>query len=203
VLEVLMSLVPDSLPFVPVEGVELSAHSDSTPGRRIVRLPQANKSGTAVRNSMPRVWGSHVYPFFGAVNLLDRRRADDVLLDGPPISPGVVALLSQHPVDRGSTDAEGGRYRARRLTVHALCQSGFGEIGRVAERVGTPRPIVAQQLHNLLARRIEDEYAEYAAVTGLATMFYNPLGGGLLTGKHQFTMEPTEGRFGDSRLATM
>jgi aryl-alcohol dehydrogenase-like predicted oxidoreductase len=34
-------------------------------------------------------------------------------------------------------------------------------------------------------------------------MVYNPLGGGLLTGKHQFTEDPTEGRFGDSRLATM
>ncbi|CAN5846572.1 hypothetical protein BH09ACT7_BH09ACT7_16360 [soil metagenome] len=56
---------------------------------------------------------------------------------------------------------------------------------------------------HLLARRIEDEYAEYADVTGLVTMVYNPLGGGLLTGKHSLTEQPGEGRFGDSRLATM
>ena len=50
---------------------------------------------------------------------------------------------------------------------------------------------------------IEDEYVEYAAVSGLTTMVYNPIGGGLLTGRHQFGEAPTEGRFGDSRLAEM
>ena len=49
---------------------------------------------------------------------------------------------------------------------------------------GSTTPVVAQQMHNLLARRIEEEYVEYAAVTGLRTMVYNPLGGGLLTGRH-------------------
>ena len=34
-------------------------------------------------------------------------------------------------------------------------------------------------------------------------MVYNPLGGGLLSGRHQFTERPTSGRFGDSRLAAM
>ncbi|QFY11127.1 aldo/keto reductase [Nonomuraea phyllanthi] len=67
----------------------------------------------------------------------------------------------------------------------------------------TPRPVVAQQLYNLLARRIEDEYAEFALTTGLRTMVYNPLGGGLLTGRHRFDRAPRSGRFGDSRLAEM
>ena len=79
----------------------------------------------------------------------------------------------------------------------------IGEVVRVAEQVGAPRPVVAQQLYNLLARRIEDEYAEYAAATDLVTMVYNPLGGGLLTGRHSLTEQPGEGRFGDSRLAAM
>ena len=34
-------------------------------------------------------------------------------------------------------------------------------------------------------------------------MVYNPLGGGLLTGKHSFDSDPAHGRFGDSRLAAM
>ncbi|MEV0612860.1 aldo/keto reductase [Nonomuraea sp. NPDC050404] len=66
-----------------------------------------------------------------------------------------------------------------------------------------PRPVVAQQLYNLLARRIEDEYAEFALTAGLRTMVYNPLGGGLLTGRHRFDRTPETGRFGDSRLAAM
>lgn len=79
----------------------------------------------------------------------------------------------------------------------------IAELNRVADKVGAPRPVVAQQLHNLLARRIEEEYVEYAAVTGLRTMVYNPLGGGLLTGRHSFEQAPDNGRFGDSKLAAM
>jgi aryl-alcohol dehydrogenase-like predicted oxidoreductase len=63
--------------------------------------------------------------------------------------------------------------------------------------------VVAQQLYNLLARRVEDEYLEFAQVTGLSTVVYNPLGGGLLTGRHTFGQRPEHGRFGDSRLAAM
>ncbi|MDH6630113.1 aryl-alcohol dehydrogenase-like predicted oxidoreductase [Streptomyces sp. LBL] len=79
----------------------------------------------------------------------------------------------------------------------------IAELVRVADEVGAPRPVLAQQLHNLLARRIEEEYVEYAAVTGLRTMVYNPLGGGLLTGRHRYEKAPEGGRFGDSRLADM
>ncbi|PRX47035.1 aryl-alcohol dehydrogenase-like predicted oxidoreductase [Prauserella shujinwangii] len=76
-------------------------------------------------------------------------------------------------------------------------------LGAVADEVGAPRPAVAQQLHNLLARRLEEEYAEMALSSGLRTMVYNPLGGGLLAGGHRFDEHPREGRFGDSRLAEM
>jgi len=79
----------------------------------------------------------------------------------------------------------------------------ISELNRIADAVGTPRPVIAQQLYNLLATRIEDEYLEFAQQTDLLTMVYNPLGGGLLTGKHSFTEAPTEGRFGSSRLAPM
>lgn len=94
-----------------------------------------------------------------------------------------------------------GKIRALGVSNFAAWQ--IGEVVRVCDEVGAPRPVVAQQLYNLLARRIEDEYVEYAEVTGLTTMVYNPLGGGLLTGKHSFDESPGEGRFGDSRLATM
>ncbi|TFC85438.1 aldo/keto reductase [Cryobacterium sp. TmT2-59] len=96
----------------------------------------------------------------------------------------------------------------RQGTIGALGVSNFAawqicELNRVADAIGTPRPVVAQQLFNLVARRIEDEYLEFASTAGLLTMVYNPLGGGLLTGKHRFAEVPTEGRFGSSKLATM
>ncbi|MGP3933729.1 aldo/keto reductase [Nonomuraea sp. KM88] len=94
-------------------------------------------------------------------------------------------------------------------TVEQLVAEGkIGELGvsnyaawQIAGIV--PRPVLAQQLYNLLARRIEDEYAEFALAAGLRTMVYNPLGGGLLTGRHRFDQAPEAGRFGDSRLAAM
>lgn len=79
----------------------------------------------------------------------------------------------------------------------------IAELTHTAAEVGAPRPVVAQQLYNLLARRVEDEYLEYARTSGLLTMVYNPLGGGLLTGRHHFDETPGAGRFGDSRLAEM
>jgi aryl-alcohol dehydrogenase-like predicted oxidoreductase len=79
----------------------------------------------------------------------------------------------------------------------------IADVIHVAREVGAPRPVVAQQLYNLVARRVEEEYLEFAATHQVHTMVYNPLGGGLLTGKHSFDAKPSEGRFGDSKLAAM
>lgn len=92
--------------------------------------------------------------------------------------------------------------------IHAWGVSNYAawqisELNAAADTADVPRPVVAQQLYNLLATRIEDEYLEFAQHTGLLTMVYNPLGGGLLTGKHSFSESPAEGRFGNSRLAEM
>jgi aryl-alcohol dehydrogenase-like predicted oxidoreductase len=122
-----------------------------------------------------------------------------------------VDLLYLHQPDRRTPMAETlrtvaelvdeGRIGALGVSNYAAWQ--IAEINHIADEVGSPRPVVAQQPYNLIARRIEDEYAEFAAVTGLTTMVYNPLGGGLLTGRHSFDADPAEGRFGDSALATM
>ncbi|MFB8353304.1 aldo/keto reductase [Streptomyces niveus] len=92
--------------------------------------------------------------------------------------------------------------------IGALGVSNFAawqisEVVHTAERIGAPGPVIAQQLYNLLARRVEEEYLEYARTSGLFTMVYNPLGGGLLTGRHRFGDTPADGRFGDSALAAM
>ncbi|MEF3120153.1 aldo/keto reductase [Kocuria flava] len=96
---------------------------------------------------------------------------------------------------------EEGRIGAVGVSNFAAWQ--IAEVNAAADRNGAPRPVVAQQLYNLIARRIEEEYAEFAATTGLHTMVYNPLGGGLLTGRHRFDAAPADGRFGGSRLAAM
>ena len=92
--------------------------------------------------------------------------------------------------------------------IGALGVSNFAawqiaDVIHVAREVGAPQPVVAQQLYNLVARRLEEEYLEFAATHNVHTMVYNPQGGGLLTGKHSFDAKPTEGRYGDSKLAAM
>lgn len=94
-----------------------------------------------------------------------------------------------------------GKVRAIGVSNFAAWQ--IGDVFAACDALGAPRPILAQQLYNLVARRIEGEYVEFAATKGLATIVYNPLGGGLLTGRHSFAESPTEGRFGSSSLSTM
>jgi aryl-alcohol dehydrogenase-like predicted oxidoreductase len=122
-----------------------------------------------------------------------------------------VDLFYLHQPDRAASLAETlgtvaelvveGKIGALGVSNYAAWQ--IAEVNHTADDVGAPRPVAAQQLYNLLARRIEEEYAEFAAITGLTTVVYNPLGGGLLTGRHSFDSDPAEGRFGNSRLASM
>lgn len=52
------------------------------------------------------------------------------------------------------------------------------------ERNLTP-PTVSQSMYNLLARGIEQEFVPMSRHSGISIVAYNPLAGGLLTGKHQ------------------
>ena len=120
-------------------------------------------------------------------------------------------LLYLHKPDRSAP------VRETMETVAALVRDGkvgalgvsnyaawqISELNRIADDIGTPRPVVAQQLYNVIARRIEEEYVEFAQVSNLYTVVYNPLSGGLLTGRHSFESFPAIGRFATSTLAEM
>jgi 1-deoxyxylulose-5-phosphate synthase len=54
----------------------------------------------------------------------------------------------------------------------------------VAERAGWLPVRVVQPLYNLLARGVEQEFLPACRAFGLTVVAYNPLAGGLLTGKH-------------------
>lgn len=57
------------------------------------------------------------------------------------------------------------------------------------------RFVSVQPRYNLLFRQIERELLPLATEEGLAVIPYNPLAGGLLTGKHRYEATPSEGRF--------
>jgi aryl-alcohol dehydrogenase (NADP+) len=65
-------------------------------------------------------------------------------------------------------------------------------LGR-AEALGLAKPVSVQPRYNLLFREIERELLPLCAEEGLAVMPYNPLAGGMLTGKHRRGAPPPEG----------
>ena len=65
-------------------------------------------------------------------------------------------------------------------------------LGR-SEALGLAKYVSVQPRYNLLFRQIERELLPLCAEEGLAVMPYNPLAGGLLTGKHRRAASPSEG----------
>ena len=76
-------------------------------------------------------------------------------------------------------------------SVEMLCTAG---------KHGWAAPYISQSMYNLLARGLEQEFLPMAKHFGVATLAYNPLAGGLLTGKHT-PAEITAGtRFDDNKM---
>lgn len=66
---------------------------------------------------------------------------------------------------------------------------------------GYAPPAVTQPMYNLLARGIEQDYLACCKEFGIATVVYNPLAGGLLTGKHLPESAPAPGtRFDGNKM---
>lgn len=69
------------------------------------------------------------------------------------------------------------------------------EMHWIAEKNHFQAPVIAQPMYNLIARGIEQEFLPMAKRLGISTIAYNPLAGGLLTGKHDFQTFTAGGRF--------
>lgn len=88
--------------------------------------------------------------------------------------------------------------------IRQVGQSNFSawqitEMIYLAKANGWPEIKISQPMYNLLGRRVEAEYAACAERMGLTNIVYNPLAGGLLTGKHRLEATPEPGtRFSKS-----
>ncbi len=69
----------------------------------------------------------------------------------------------------------------------------MAEIAAISARRGFPAPAVAQPMYNCLARGIEQEYLPFTKRYGIANVCYNPLAGGLLSGKQSLAAGPLAG----------
>jgi aryl-alcohol dehydrogenase-like predicted oxidoreductase len=72
-----------------------------------------------------------------------------------------------------------------------------------ADRLGSARFDCTQPRYNLLHREIETELIPLCREQGIGVIVFNPMAGGLLTGKHRPGAEPDQdGRFGERLGAT-
>lgn len=70
----------------------------------------------------------------------------------------------------------------------------------ISETQGHKPPLLSQHMYNLLARGIEQEYLPMCKELGISCIAYNPLAGGLLTGK-QHRDRPEKGtRFDNNQM---
>jgi aryl-alcohol dehydrogenase-like predicted oxidoreductase len=75
------------------------------------------------------------------------------------------------------------------------------ELNLLSDSLGLPRPAVSQVLYNLLVRQLEVEYFDFTSRHPLHTTLYNPLAGGLLSGRYTpGAPVPTGSRFESNRL---
>ena len=88
---------------------------------------------------------------------------------------------------------DSGKARAWGVSNYASWQ--ILELNHLADAHGLPRPAVSQVLYNVLIRQLEVEYFAFARRYPVHTTVYNPLAGGLLSGKHTQADVPVGSRF--------
>ena len=67
------------------------------------------------------------------------------------------------------------------------------EILDLCDAHGWPRPVITQMIYNPLVRQLEYEYARFTQAHDLYLTVYNPLAGGLLTGKYASLQDDDSG----------
>lgn len=92
-----------------------------------------------------------------------------------------------------------GKVRYPAVSNYAAWQ--VAEIHCISQKNGYKPPFISQPMYNLLARAIEEEYLPFCKKYGVAVVPYNPLAGGLLTGKQSREGKPVAGtRFDGNKM---
>ncbi len=73
----------------------------------------------------------------------------------------------------------------------------IGEIIRLCDKTGTPYPVIAQPMYNIIMRMAENDYLPACAHYGIGVAPFSPLARGALTGKYREGAPPPN----DSRAA--
>lgn len=181
-----------------------NVYSDGESERLLGRLLPADRSGLtiATKVGIPHPDAHGLAPLSAeAIRLcvsasmkrLGTERIDLLYLHSPdhdtPLEETVEALLGL--VDDGSVG---------RIGVSNFAAWQIEQIRHLLDGTHVVDGLTAQQLYSPVARRLEDEYSAFALSRRLPTFAYNPLAGGILTGRHRLSEARPDGRFGTSRL---
>jgi aryl-alcohol dehydrogenase-like predicted oxidoreductase len=91
--------------------------------------------------------------------------------------------------------------KARHWGVSNFAAWQILELNTLCDARGLPRPAVSQVLYNVLVRQLELEYLPFTRRYPLHTTVFNPLAGGVLTGRYApGAPPPPESRLGSLRL---
>jgi aryl-alcohol dehydrogenase-like predicted oxidoreductase len=94
---------------------------------------------------------------------------------------------------------EAGKIRSWAVSNYASWQ--ILEMFHLCERSGLARPVMSQVIYNLLIRQLEQEYFKFTSKYRLHSTVYNPLAGGLLSGKYRpGSAWETGGRFDANKM---
>jgi aryl-alcohol dehydrogenase-like predicted oxidoreductase len=125
----------------------------------------------AIEGSLERLGGGHVDLYYFHV-------PDHAI----PIAESVDAMKAL---------LDDGRVRAWGVSNYASWQ--ILEMNVLADGRSMPRPTVSQVLYNAVHRQLDVEYFDFARRFPIHTSVYNPLAGGLLTGRHRPENPPEKG----------
>ncbi|KAF7190624.1 Aflatoxin B1 aldehyde reductase member 2 [Pseudocercospora fuligena] len=85
----------------------------------------------------------------------------------------------------------------KRLGISNYAAWEVAEICTICRQRGWIQPTVYQAMYNSLTRAIEEELVPCCRKFGINIIAYNPLAGGVLSGKYKSKEAPTDGRFSD------
>ena len=84
-----------------------------------------------------------------------------------------------------------GKFQELGLSNHAAWE--VAEIWNIADQKGWVKPKVYQAMYNCLTRAIEEELIPYCRKYGMDILVYNPLAGGVLSGRYKSKEIPDDG----------
>jgi len=104
----------------------------------------------------------------------------------------------EETLDAMDTVVRSGKARYPAISNYASWQ--VAQVHCLSAGKGYRPPYVSQPMYNFLARGIEEEYVAFCKEFGISMIVYNPLAGGLLTGKQQRERPLSGTRFDNNQM---